>query len=117
MNLKILVKAVIKCYLLLCIILSSGFSIAHPGHGEKISEEELVLRAKFNIKRLVEKNKLEGSWEQHAQFQSVAKRYVGEEVEFALEFSNPKLHDAKKRVLYVYLTASGDYIAANFSGK
>lgn len=100
-----------------CLMLTSVTAFGHPGHDGNVSEQELIVRAKFNIGLLVEKNKLDESWQSQAEFQSMEKRYAGEEVEYKLMFANPQIKDTAKANLYVFLTAAGEYVAANFSGK
>lgn len=95
----------------------SGMGIAHPGHDKVISDRELVMQAELSIQSLVDRNKLDASWSTSAQFQSIEKRYVGDEVEYMLTFKIPGMQDTDKSTLYVFMTASGDYVAANFSAR
>ncbi len=99
------------------LIVAAPLAIAHPGHGEEITREDAMKRAGIEVDRLVEETKLEKSWLLDRVTGGAERRVADEEVEWVVTFDNPKATDTVKRRLYVFLTASGDYLAANFSGK
>lgn len=90
---------------------------AHPGHDKSITQDEAVQRANAEIARLVESSKLERSWALNAKLQTADLRAKGSAKEWALTFANDKATDAAKRTLFVFLSESGEYLAANFTGR
>ena len=59
---------------------------------------------------------LDKNWASTTVSSSEKKMFDGRQ-EWVVSFVNEKVTDAKKRTLYVFLTLSGDYIAANYTGK
>jgi hypothetical protein len=90
---------------------------AHPGHGEPVPREEAVRRADSQISRLVESGKLEKSWALEAKLQSADLRPSGGAKEWVVTFTNAGATQPDKKLLYVFLSETGEYLAANFTGK
>jgi hypothetical protein len=97
--------------------LASGTSNAHPGHGDPLSQDAAVQRAWAEIARLVERGKLDKSWKLNAVFTTAELRGSDSGKEWAVIFSNAMAPAETERILYVFLTEQGEYVAANFSGK
>lgn len=68
------------------------------------------------VATIVKKNKLDKSWAS-VTASSIDKKVVKGNTEWEVIFINEKITDVKKQKLYVYLTLSGDYIAANHTGQ
>jgi hypothetical protein len=90
---------------------------AHPGHGEPISREEAVQRASAQIDRLVAAGKIEKSWKVRGVLQTAELEDKGDAKEWALSFANPQASAQQQRTLYVFLSETGEYLAANFTGR
>jgi len=118
-----------KKVLILMAFICGGYSFAGPGHGhghshggdhghshgtQKISEKKAQSVAKSHILRLIKKGKIDKSWEQ-ASFDKAAKKPFGSRMEWIVTHSNSKGVKGKK--LYVFLSETGGFIAANFTGK
>jgi hypothetical protein len=104
----------------LAVLLFAGFSniaAAHPGHGEPISREEAVQRGGAQIDRLVQAGKLDKSWKVSGTLESAQLQEKGEAREWALVFQNPQASEEQQRTLYVFLSETGEYLAANFTGR
>jgi hypothetical protein len=97
---------------LLCV---GGGVRAHPGHGAEISQEALE-RAMAEIERLTAQRKNEKSWPFDAKLASarIVERAGGQEWE--LVFDNAQAEAARSR-LYIFLSTTGEYLAANFTGN
>lgn len=96
----------------------ASVAAAHPGHGKPISQEDAVKRAGAEITRLADSGKLDKSWTVDAKLRSAEARTVSKGAkEWALVFSNEKATEADKRTLYVFLSETGEYLAANFTGR
>lgn len=86
-------------------------------HGNTAAASETVARCALQRKDLLIKNgKIDNSW------QSVARDKI-EQVdgkkgkEWMVTFLDQNAKDKKKETLYIYFTATGNFIAANFTGK
>jgi len=88
---------------------------AHAGHDHaaELSKDQVIEKASGYVAKLIEKGKLDASWQQ------IAPTEVKENDahEWVVKYSNPELKDSEKLTLYMFLTLSGKYIAANFTGK
>jgi hypothetical protein len=112
-----------------CLALIAAFSLslgsasvsAHPeGHGKvniPVSAEIARKLAAAQVSRLSLEGKVDKSWQNHATPQGAEVRTAKGHKEWVVTFQNTTEFDASKRTLYVFLTESGDYIAANFTGK
>ena len=111
-----------KIILLIAFTLSST-SFAGPGHSHghghshaaaAVSKEKAKEIGEAQVQRLVEANKIDVSWKEAKHDQSVLKSFHGKK-EWVVTFTNPK--DAKEKKLYIFLKQSGEFVAANFTGK
>lgn len=103
----------------LCAMLLSASPIgfAHPGHGQELTREAVVKRAHAEVDRLIEEQKIEQSWLVSRKAGEARRRTVVDGEEWIVTFDNPVATEAGKRRLYVFLTPSGDFIVANFTGR
>ncbi|MFC3051846.1 DUF6488 family protein [Kordiimonas pumila] len=106
-----------KTLLSVCLLVAATFSAnAHPGgHGGVIPEDEAAMIATQQITRLVDAEKLPSSWAL-SKLEKVELREDEEANEYIVVFTNPKATDPTQQTLYIFLTESGEYIAANYSG-
>ncbi len=88
----------------------------HPGHGDPIGREEAIQRAEAQIARLVEAGKIDKSWKLEAALKSAETHKGQGEPEWQVVFANPKAPE-DKRTLFVFLSETGEYLAANFTGR
>ena len=92
---------------------------AHPDHHEaprpEISEDKAKARAKEEVDRLAAKNEIDPSWKDAGRLTAIEKKTVGKRWEWRATFQNDKVEE--KKVLYVFLKSSGEFVAANFTGK
>ena len=106
-------------------LLISASTYAGPGHGHShghshshaapsLAQDKTVTTGKFHVDRLVRQGKLHESWENAKHDASVKKKF-GHRVEWVVTFLNDKGVKGKK--LYIFLKESGEFIAANFTGK
>jgi len=85
----------------------------HHHHDEiSIDEGDAIERAEQEITRLVKKGKLTEIWNK-AEIITAKKHLFKGRNEWMLTFKNKK--DLKQ--LYIFLTLSGKFLAANFTGK
>ncbi len=88
---------------------------SHGGHDPavELSQTQIIAAASGNVANLVKKGKLDASWA------SIQPQEAKENSahEWVVTFFNPAIEDPEKKTLYMFLTLSGKYIAANFTGK
>lgn len=99
--------------------LGGGRVWAHEGHDHpapkaEITEDAAKGRASDEVKRLVANKKLDASWA-NAKLKSMGKRTSEGRWEWLATFENGTA--PKDKVLYVFLQPSGEFSAANFTGK
>lgn len=89
----------------------------HHGHGHdhsaELSKAQVIEKASGYVVKLIKKGKLDASWE----FVPAKEAKENSAHEWVVTFSNSDIEDPEKQILYMFLTLSGKYIAANFTGK
>ncbi len=109
---------------LMLVILTKANSADHEkGHTHErghthvktqISKEKAAKIGSFHIEKLIRLGKLDASWKKSLFDSSRKKKFQGNE-EWVVIFRHGK-SDMKKK-LYIFLKISGEFIAANFTGK
>lgn len=103
----------------------SSFAIASGGHdhghghshgANPVNQATAKTKATKEIADLVKRNKLDKSWEM-VSASSVEKRTFKGSPEWIIIFMNEKISDKTKQKLYVFLTLSGEFVAANYTGN
>lgn len=97
----------------------SSLSLAGPGHGHShgnpaISLEKTKAIGRYHVERLVKSKKIDASWSSSTYAKSEKKKF-GKKVEWIVIFENKSGVKGKK--IYIFLNLSGEYIAANFTGR
>ena len=105
----------------LALSLFSFTALAGAGHDHShsnapISQDEAKVIATKAVASLVEKSKIEKSWQSVKAAQVEKKTFKGNP-EWVVTFNNSEVSDPTKRTLYVFLTLGGEFIAANHTGK
>lgn len=89
------------------------------GHGHshdpvsQMKAEEIAIKS---VAGLVGKGKIDKSWKSIGVAKSEKKKF-GKKMEWVVSFKNDKVSDKSKQTLYVFLSLTGNYIAANYTGK
>ena len=89
------------------------------GHGHshgapKISKVKTGEIGRNHVERLVKAGKIDSSWKKSTLDKSEKKTF-GKKTEWVVTFDNEKGVKGKK--LYIFLKLSGEFVAANFTGK
>jgi hypothetical protein len=109
-----------KLHIILTTLILSFTSYAGPGapgHSHAapaIAKESTSAIGRYHVERLVKKGKIDKSW-MNSEFEKTVKKTFGKRKEWVLTFTNSKGVKGKK--LYIFLKMSGEFVAANFSGK
>lgn len=105
---------IIFCLMLLFIVTAtSALAGADHGHGEALSPTQIQDKASGLVATIIDKGQLAASWK------TIKPQKVKETSnhKWLVTFVNPEEKDSEKQTLYMFLTLSGEYIAANFTGK
>ena len=98
------------------VMAGSGHDHGHSHSSTPVSQDKVGVKAAEIVAALVNRNKLDKSWES-IKASSVEKITVQGNPEWVVVFVDKNITDVEKQKLYVFLTLGGDYIAANFTGK
>lgn len=86
----------------------------HTVQNPIVRDEALDIAARI-LEKLVEKNFVATSW-LSVKPAAADKNKTATGEEWKIRFNNPKEIDPAKRSVYIFLTVTGEYIAANFTG-
>jgi hypothetical protein len=111
----------------IAIVIAAAFSFTPPAfadkgsschfHGSTPAKEETVLMCAAQRKdTLATSGKIDASWKavKHDKIEQVDGK---KGKEWKVTFKNPAATDKDKQTLYVFLSAPGNVLAANFTGK
>jgi hypothetical protein len=95
----------------------AGAGHDHGSHShDPVSKSQAEEAAIKSVEKLVSKRKIADSWK-GVKVATSEKKKFGTKEEWVVTFKNEKVSDPNKQTLYVFLTLTGDYIAANFTGQ
>jgi len=108
-----------KTFILFASLFLGTTSFAGPGHGHAhgapaVSQKELQSKGLYHIDRLIKAGKLDSSWKVSRFVSSEKKKFSGH-TEWVVTFENAK--SVKGKNLYLFFRMSGEFVAANFTGK
>ena len=96
----------------------SAFAGSDHDHGHShapITQLQAERAASDIVLQLAAKSKIDASWET-VQINNSLKKKFGNNLEWVISFENENISDPAKRTLYIFLTLSGEYLAANYTG-
>lgn len=109
-----------RIILIAVLFASVGSSIAwahpdhhHPAPAPEITADQAAIRAREAIPRLIAQKKLDASWKE-ATVKGTEKKTYDKHWEWLTTFVNAKVQG---KVLHVFLSPAGRFLAANFTGK
>ncbi|MDH5518308.1 MAG: DUF6488 family protein [Gammaproteobacteria bacterium] len=100
----------------LTVIAGSGHDHGHGHSHAPVDQATAKVMASKIITSFVKQKTIDESWLSVTD-STVEKKVFNGQQEWVVSFVNEKISDAKKRKLYVFLSLSGDYVAANYTGK
>ena len=98
------------------VIAGSGHDHGHSHAQAPVNKEAAEINADKAVASLVVSGKIDKSWELIMASSSEKKDFSGRS-EWVVIFVNEKITDTAKQKLFVFLTLSGEFIAANYTGK
>ena len=94
-----------------------GHDHDHGSHShDPVTQSQAEEAAVKSVEKLVSKRKVADSWK-GIKVASSEKKKFGNREEWMVSFKNETASDPSKQTLYIFLSLTGDYIAANFTGK
>lgn len=107
----------LMCFCFAGTVLAGPGKAGHSHAHEKpaIKKEKVEGRALVELKRLLNVKKIDEKWASIVKAKSVEKKQYGAKWEWMVVFENPELEE--KKMLYIFLKPSGDFVAANHNGK
>lgn len=97
--------------------LSSPVALAGTGHSHApVTQEQAEVNASKVVSTLVQRGVIDKSWGE-IQIQQSEQKQFGNQTEWVVSYTNESVSDPGKRTLYIFLTLSGEYLAANYTGK
>ena len=96
------------------VIAGSGHS--HGPAKAPVSGEVAASQALEAVKELASTGKIDASWVGIKE-SKVEQKTFNNGPEWVVMYKNQEIKDGTKQTLYVFLTLSGEYIAANFTGS
>ena len=94
---------------------SYAHSDGHPPEKE-VKIEVVKENASKGVEMLIKREKLVDSWKKATLLGAEKKKFSGH-AEWVVTLENKLIKDEKKQKLYVFLSLSGEFLAANFTGK
>jgi hypothetical protein len=101
--------------------LSPLTALAAGGHGHshgpvEITKSQAEKIASYRVAELVLAREIHESWSSIVPA-SAEKTRISNDTEWVVVYDNDETPDADKKKLFVFLSSTGDYIAANFTGR
>ena len=113
MNIKaIFISAILFLFSPLALAGTAGHGHSH----EPVTQQQAEQVATRIVGNLAKKGVIDNSWND-IQVDKSEKKQFGNSLEWVVSYRNAAVSDPGKRTLYIFLTLTGDYIAANYTGK
>ncbi len=115
---RYLTTTLISLFLLMASPVHAGSGHDH-GHGhshEPVTQAKAEEIAISSVAKLVQRKKIDDSWTSVA-IHKAEQKELGGQLEWVIVFKNEKISDPEKQTLYVFLSAEGQYLAANYTGN
>lgn len=107
----------LKLVLVLLTVLWSPLSLSGTGHSHApVSAEKATEIATNIVSSLVKQGVIDPSWKK-VEIANIEEKTFDGNKEWVASFNNPEIGEKEKQVLYIFLTLSGEYLAANYTGQ
>lgn len=94
----------------------SGHDHGHGHSHEPVTQQQAEQIASRVVSSLINKSVIDKSWDGITVEKSEQKTFDGRQ-EWVVSYKNEKASDPQKRTLYIFLTLTGEYLAANYTGQ
>ena len=93
-----------------------GHDHGHTHSHDPVDQSQAEQAAIKGVAMLIDKGKIDESWKA-ANITNSEKKKFGDNMEWVISLKNDKVTDSSKQTLYIFLSLTGEYIAANYTGK
>jgi len=93
-----------------------GHGHSHGHEAVEVTKTQAEQIASDRVAMYVDQGKIDASWKSVAPSSAETKVYNGHP-EWVVTFNNGSVSDPAKQTLYVFLTLTGDHVAANYTGN
>lgn len=116
MNIKAILLSTLLLLLSPLAFAGSGHDHGHGHSHEPVTQQQAEQSATRIVNSLVNNGVINQSWINTQASKSEKKDFSGN-LEWVVSFQNDSISDPQKRTLYIFLSVTGSYIAANYTGK
>lgn len=116
MKIKTIIFTFVLCLFSGSVMSGTGHDHGHAHSHEPVSQDIAEQNASRIVNTLIKKGIIEKSWSGIAVDTAEKRKFDGKQ-EWVVSYKNEAASDPEKRKLYVFLTLTGNYIAANYTGK
>lgn len=116
MNIKAILLSTLLLLLTPFAFAGSGHDHGHGHSHEPVTQQQAEIKAAGIVNNLVNNGVINQSWT-NTQASKSEKKEFGGNLEWVVSFKNDSVDDPQKRSLYIFLSLTGNYIAANYTGK
>lgn len=116
MQLKAIILGLTIGLFSITVIAGSGHDHGHGHSHSPVNQVTAKEKATKIVASFIKQKTIGESW-RSIPVKSVENKTFNGKPEWVVSFVNEKVTDTKKRQLYIFLTLSGEYIAANYTGK
>ena len=111
-------KPLLSCFLLLYLLIffCGQVAAAKKNNDAPVNMESAVKTAKIVVNKLAKGEKIDKSWLKINAKSAIVRQYP-HGTEWVIAFNNRKIKKVSHRTLYIFLTLSGKYVAANYTGQ
>jgi len=119
---KRLIKAMIVTLALSFTTLYAGSGHSHDGgHGHnhtqtEVNKETIKKKANQKLSLLIKKGKLNKSWSK-VSIMNMKKKQFNHNTEWVVSFKNEAIKNKEEKILYIFVSLSGNITGANYTGK
>lgn len=92
-----------------------GHSHGHGHSHEPVTQQQAEKSASRMIAAMVRRGRIDMSWVD-VPVQASEKKSFNGRPEWVVTFTNEAITDSEKRTLYIFLTLTGEFVAANYTG-
>ena len=89
---------------------------AKKNNNAPVDMQTAVKTAKIVVNKLAKGEKIDKTWLNIKAKSAILRQYPSG-TEWVVAFKNPKIKKKSHQVLYIFLTISGKYVAANYTGQ
>ncbi|MEZ4741064.1 MAG: DUF6488 family protein [Bdellovibrionota bacterium] len=113
-------KAVLSSLLVMFNLTVATLAFSHSDHHhppkKPVTEDVAKKNAQESVNMLIKTKKIENSWTK-SQFVSLEKKRFGSSEEWVATYLNKAIKDTAKQKLFIFMRLSGEFLAANYTGK